>query len=254
MNVRQLEELIGSSDQRVFHILTVTHLYGGIAGTVSGAWLLQPFLGVWGFLLGGALGLVSTYKRRGRPLFGWVFAYVRFMLRRLFKMGDTHVDAAQYYATHRVRSDPYMVMGADGAVVMVNRGSRGSGGSEAKDDPMDRMIILPGLTGLPGLPGLTASRSTGKNTLNSTLPDDISRPLGFSAHSAITTARGRAISIDARLEASTSAPRSRVDTDTDTYTEREGYSSEHASELSEHIDRATSPRHKETDLEAWGLN
>jgi hypothetical protein len=137
MNVRQLEEFIGSGDQKVFHILTVTHLYGGIAGTVCGAWLLQPFLGVWAYLLGGTLGLVSTWKRSGRPLYGWVFAYLRFVLRGLLKIGDAGVDAGQYYASHRVRSSPYMVMRADGTVVMVNRGS------EANGDSLDRLIIMP---------------------------------------------------------------------------------------------------------------
>lgn len=137
MNVRQLEEFIGSGDQKVFHILTVTHLYGGITGTLIGAWLLQPLLGVWGFLLGGVLGLASTWKRSGRPLYGWALAYVRFAVRTLFGAGNVEVDAAQFYAAHRERSSPYMVMRADGSVVMVNRGS------EVRNDPLDRLIIVP---------------------------------------------------------------------------------------------------------------
>ncbi len=235
MNVRQLEEFIGSGDQKVFHILTVTHLYGGIAGTVGGAWFLQPLLGVWGFFLGGALGLASTWKRSGRSLYGWAFAYVRFVLRGLFKMGDVRVDADQYYASHRVRSAPYMVMRTDGSVVMVNRGSRDLA---ASDDPLDRLIVMPA----PSPSG--AGMSVQANALQSGSSRRLVLP-----HRLASPAGGDATSVASGTEVLTSAPRSWADTNSVPYAPES---------LPERREEATPHRHKEIDKEidvaAWGLD
>ena len=229
MNVRQLEEFIGSGDQKVFHILTVTHLYGGIAGTVGGAWFLQPLLGIWGFFLGGAMGLASTWKRSGRPLYGWALAYVRFVLRGLFKMGDVRVDAAQYYARHRVRSAPYMVMRSDGSVVMVNRGS------VASDDPLDRLIVMP-----PPAPASAVMGTRADTPLSGS-----SRKLVLPAQSASLIGRSAAASVATGTEVVTSLPRSREETGSAPYA---------PGSLPGHREQDTAPRRKEIDLEAWGLD
>ena len=153
MNVKMLAEFIGSGDQKVFHILTVTHLYGGIAGTVAGTWLLQPFFGVWGLIMGAVLGLLSTWKRNGRPLYGWAIAYVRFLTRELFKVGDASIDASIFYAKQTSQSEPYMVMRADGSVVMVNRGSESGG------DLWDRIMVIPQAPDTPNSDALAQGRN-----------------------------------------------------------------------------------------------
>lgn len=128
MGVRQLEEFLGQADQKGFWIFTYANLGGGFIGAFVGNSLLERVapsltsLKLLGILLGVLLGLMTTWKVKGHPIYKWALSYVTFILRRYLKigLGDSTINAGIYYRTRTVRQEPFMLVATrDGRPVPV---------------------------------------------------------------------------------------------------------------------------------------
>ena len=74
MGVRQLEEFLGQADQKGFWIFTYANLGGGFIGAFIGNSLMEmlaPPLKLLGILFGVLLGVMTTWKVKGHPIYRW---------------------------------------------------------------------------------------------------------------------------------------------------------------------------------------
>ncbi len=118
MGVRQLEEFLGQADQKGFWIFTYANLGGGFIGAFVGNSLLERVapsltsLKLLGILLGVLLGLMTTWKVKGHPIYKWGLSYTTFILRRYLKigLGDSTINAGTYYRTRTVTQEPFMLV------------------------------------------------------------------------------------------------------------------------------------------------
>ncbi len=145
MGIRQLEEFLGQADQKGFWIFTYANLGGGFIGAFAGNSLLErlaPSLKLLGIVLGVLLGLVTTWKVKGNPIYKWALSYAIFILRRYLKigLGDSTIDAGLYYRARTVKYEPFMLVATrDGRTVpvLVHKGS----GTGSSTDLLDGLFV-----------------------------------------------------------------------------------------------------------------
>ncbi|MBF6611594.1 MAG: hypothetical protein IVW55_00510 [Chloroflexi bacterium] len=169
MGVRQLEEFLGQADQKGFWIFTYANLGGGFLGAFIGNSLIEmvaPPLKLLGILFGVLLGVMTTWKVKGHPIYRWALSYATFILRRYLKigLGDFTIDAAFYYRARAVKHEPFMLVATrDGkpVPVLVHRGS----GSGSSADLFDGLFVPPAEErAWASVPGAQPSQAHGVGT------------------------------------------------------------------------------------------
>jgi hypothetical protein len=158
MGIRQLEEFLGQADQKGFWIFTYANLAGGFIGAFVGNSLLDrvaPSFKLLGIVAGVLLGLMTTWKVKGHPIYKWALSYIMFVLRRYLKLGlgDHMIDAALYYRARTVEQTPFMLVAARGGKPVPVLVHRGSGSSV---DAFDSLLLSPPAEGRAWEPGAGA--------------------------------------------------------------------------------------------------
>ncbi len=146
MGIRQLEEFLGQGDQKGFWIFTYANLAGAFLGAFVGSSLfdpLAPSLKLPGILSGVLLGVMTTWKVKGHPIYRWCLSYILFVLRRYLKLGlaDSTIDAGLYYRARTVAQAPFMLVTTRSGKPVPVLVHRGSGASADVWDALDGLLV-----------------------------------------------------------------------------------------------------------------
>jgi hypothetical protein len=188
MGIRQLEEFLGQADQKGFWIFTYANLAGAFFGAFLGNSLLDtapPSLKLPGILAGVILGVMTTWKVKGRPIYRWALSYVLFVLRRYLKLGlgDSTIDAALYFRARTIEQAPFMLVTTRGGKQVPVLVHRGSGASADAWDALDGLLLLPATDGKAWGSGPGAGARTHQtDTMGSTLHAGAMSSNGRSPH------------------------------------------------------------------------
>ena len=192
MGIRHLEEFLGQADQKGFWIFTYANLAGGFIGAFVGNSLLDrvaPSFKLLGIVVGVLLGLMTTWKVKGHPIYKWVLSYTMFVLRRYLKLGlgDHMIDAALYYRARTVEQTPFMLVATRGGKPVPVLVHRGSGSSV---DAFDSLLLSPPAEGRAW--GLGIGTGTGSAVGARTPQTDAARPgADLGVHSGGLSSNGR---------------------------------------------------------------